>query len=79
MYNEVVMNLEMSQEFFGKYNLAPDYQYVKASFRDTSREVEKMRDEVKRKREENIEKRRIEKDTRLPNWGTEPRNKSKMK
>ena len=40
---------EESKEFFGKYNLAPEYQYVKASFRDTSSYVEESRAEAQKR------------------------------
>mmetsp|Transcript_19413 Transcript_19413/g.29816 ORF Transcript_19413/g.29816 Transcript_19413/m.29816 type:complete len:138 (-) Transcript_19413:1020-1433(-) len=51
-----------------KFNLAPDYQHVKASFRDTGKAVERMREGASERRSELREKRRIVVEERIPHY-----------
>lgn len=60
---------ERSAERIFRYNLSPDHQHVKATFKDTSRAVEKLRKEAQEKREEIREKKRLAEEGRLSQWG----------
>ena len=70
---------EHEAEFFGKYNLSPEYQHVKASYRDTSRFVEERRADAKRRLEESMKRRILEKEKRLPTWGLATERPKKKK
>ena len=62
-----------------KYNLSPDYQHVRSSYRDTSKAVEKLRKEAQELREEiRLNKQILEKE-RLTKWGVDIKKKGKKK
>lgn len=60
-----------------KYNLSPEHQHVKATFKDTSRAVEKLRKEAQEKREELRAQKKLADEVRLIEWGCETKNNSK--
>mmetsp|Transcript_15913 Transcript_15913/g.26818 ORF Transcript_15913/g.26818 Transcript_15913/m.26818 type:complete len:220 (+) Transcript_15913:166-825(+) len=62
---------ERQSTFLLKYNLSPEYQHVKASFRDTSEAVRKLRQQAQEMRESIREKKKVEEGERLPQWGVD--------
>ena len=62
-----------------KYNLSPDYQHVRSSYRDTSKAVEKLRKEAQELREEIRMNKQILEKERLTKWGVDMKKKGKKK
>lgn len=57
-----------------RYNLSPDHQHVKATFKDTTKAVEKLRKEAQEKREELRAKKKLADEVRLTQWGCETKS-----
>ena len=62
-----------------KYNLSPDYQYVKASFRDTTKAVTKLREGAEELRQKYRFEKNIKDTNRLTQWGVQPTQGKKKK
>ena len=54
-----------------RFNLSPDHQHVRASYKDTSKAVLKLRREAEERRQEMRKEKALLEDQRLTQWGTE--------
>lgn len=62
-----------------RFNLSPDHQHVRATFKDTSKAVYKLRREAEERRQEMRNEKNLKESQRLTQWGTDLNSKKNKK